>query len=75
MKTERFIYKYKTPDDVQGPISDWAVSLVALNAFVTRLKLSGRTREADKSLWSGKTLKQEKTGKNSYTATIIFTKK
>jgi len=75
MKTEKFVYRYMTPDGSKGPASDDGIALVALNAFVTRLKLDGRTHEADKNLWTGKTLKQEQTGKNAYRATIIFTKK
>lgn len=75
MKSEKFVYRYRTPDDVTSPIPDFAVVMHARNAFVTRLKLDGRAHEADGSLWSGKVLKQEQTAKNAFAATIIFTKK
>jgi hypothetical protein len=76
MKTEKFVYRYITPDGGPSePASDYSTAIFALNAFFASLKLSGRSREADASLWTSKVLKQEQTSKNSYTATVLFTKK
>jgi hypothetical protein len=74
MTSEKFTFPYITPDGCLGANSDGSVAIFALNAFVTSLK-SDRPHEADQDLWTGKVLKQERTGKNAYTATIIFTKK
>lgn len=75
--TERFTFAYRTPDDVREPNPDTAVAYIAMNAFLTSLKspLAGRTLDEQRAQWSGKVLKQERTGKTSYVATILFTKK
>lgn len=75
MKTEKFVYRYRGPDGVLEPARDSSIALIALNAFVTSLKLAGHTREADPALWTGKVLKQERVDRIWHDATIIFTKK